>query len=248
MKYKALICDVDGTLIPNKLSGMPSQKVIQAVNNASKKIAVGIATARSYWQIAHILDILSLSSPCIITGGAQIINPTTRRTFLEKTIKPKDIHTIASIAHEMDISIIVSDREGEKVYKKDAVSEKPLDLYTSPISLDTADLFMKKIAHIKSISSHKALAWEHTTDVVVTIVHPKASKQDAILRIAKMLGIKTNEIIGVGEGYNDVPFLMSCGLKVAMGNAVEEVKAIADYIAPSVAEDGVFHIIQKFIL
>ena len=64
----------------------------------------------------------------------------------------------------------------------------------------------------------------------------------------KNLGINTHEIIGVGDGYNDFPLLMACGLKVAMGNAVEDLKAIADYIAPSVEEDGVADVIDKFIL
>ena len=63
-----------------------------------------------------------------------------------------------------------------------------------------------------------------------------------------MLNIKTDEIIGIGDGYNDFPLLMACGLKVAMGNAVEELKAIADYIAPSVEEDGVVDVINKFVV
>ena len=41
---------------------------------------------------------------------------------------------------------------------------------------------------------------------------------------------------------------MACGLKVAMGNAVDDLKAIADYIAPTVDEDGVADVINKFIL
>ncbi|HXS15232.1 MAG TPA: HAD hydrolase family protein, partial [Candidatus Saccharimonadales bacterium] len=60
--------------------------------------------------------------------------------------------------------------------------------------------------------------------------------------------ISTEEIIGIGDGHNDFPLLMACGLKVAMGNAVDDLKAIADYIAPSVDEDGVADVIEKFIL
>jgi hydroxymethylpyrimidine pyrophosphatase-like HAD family hydrolase len=41
---------------------------------------------------------------------------------------------------------------------------------------------------------------------------------------------------------------MACGLKVAMGNAVADVKAIANYIAPSVEEDGIADVIEKFVL
>lgn len=45
-----------------------------------------------------------------------------------------------------------------------------------------------------------------------------------------------------------MPLLMACGLRVAMGNAVEDLKAIADYIAPPVENDGVADVIEKFIL
>jgi len=41
---------------------------------------------------------------------------------------------------------------------------------------------------------------------------------------------------------------MACGLKVAMGNATEDLKEIADYIAPTVDEDGVADVIEKFVL
>ncbi len=60
--------------------------------------------------------------------------------------------------------------------------------------------------------------------------------------------ILRNEIIGVGDSYNDFPLLMACGLKVAMGNAAPELKEIADYIAPTVEEDGVVDVIKRFVL
>lgn len=41
---------------------------------------------------------------------------------------------------------------------------------------------------------------------------------------------------------------MACGLKVAMGNAVKELKEIADFIAPTVEQDGLATVIEKFIL
>jgi len=69
MKHKLLICDVDGTLIPNSQHGMPSRKVISAIRKAHEKIAVSIATARSHSQIMHIIEPLQLTSPCIIKIG-----------------------------------------------------------------------------------------------------------------------------------------------------------------------------------
>ncbi|MBI5619841.1 HAD hydrolase family protein, partial [Candidatus Gottesmanbacteria bacterium] len=80
------------------------------------------------------------------------------------------------------------------------------------------------------------------------ITHTDASKLHGIVEVARHLNIKTEEIIGVGDGYNDFPLLMASGLKIAMGNAVPELKEIADFVAPTVDEDGVATVIEKFIL
>ena len=55
-------------------------------------------------------------------------------------------------------------------------------------------------------------------------------------------------MIAIGDGPNDFPMLMAAGFKVAMGNASDDLKAIADYIAPTVEKDGVVDVIEKFIL
>jgi hydroxymethylpyrimidine pyrophosphatase-like HAD family hydrolase len=112
---------------------------------------------------------------------------------------------------------------------------------------EDADLLVKNWSRIQTISVHKIPSWEEGK-VDVDISHTSVGKQYAILEVAQILGIETHEIIGVGDGYNDFPFLMACGLKVAMGNAVQELKEIADYIAPPVEEDGIVDVINKFIL
>lgn len=52
----------------------------------------------------------------------------------------------------------------------------------------------------------------------------------------------------VGDGGNDLPLFELAGFKVAMGNAEEVLKKQADWIAPSVDEDGLAVAIKKFIL
>lgn len=248
MKYKALICDVDGTLVPNKKEGMPSQKVIDTIVKAADKIYIGVATARSYWQISHILDIIPFSAPCIITGGAQVIDPKTRKTFVEHPLAIEDVLTVVEIGKGMGIAFTIADRDGEKPFAKETLSEKPLDMYTSAISEEKAEHFMRIVSHISTIATYKTLTWTDEEAVHVTIANPKASKNDGVLEVCRLLNIYPHEVIGIGEGHNDFSLLMACGLKVAMGDAVEDVQAIADYIAPTVAEDGVAHVIEKFIL
>jgi len=74
-----------------------------------------------------------------------------------------------------------------------------------------------------------------------------ANKNAAVLKVAKMLGISTTEIIGIGDGYNDFPLLEACGYKVATENANENLKAIADLIIPSYQNNGVQNFIKNFL-
>jgi len=117
-------------------------------------------------------------------------------------------------------------------------------------SKEKSDKCLEILQTISGISAHKTFSWDknrvYRMDTYIT--HKEATKHYAAKELAKILGIDTSEMIGVGDARNDVPLLHICGLKVAMGNADNKLKKIAHYIAPSVDEDGVAHIVEKFIL
>lgn len=81
----------------------------------------------------------------------------------------------------------------------------------------------------------------------IYITHKEASKQHAVQVLARMLGVETHEMIGVGDARNDIPLLSICGLKIAMGNSDDKLKSIAHHIVPTVEDDGVVHVIERFI-
>src|SRR3712207_1192542 len=74
------------------------------------------------------------------------------------------------------------------------------------------------------------------------------NKGSSLNFLAKKLGINPNEVIAVGDSGNDIDMIKYAGLGVAMGNAFSEVKEIADYITYTNEEDGLAHVIEKFIL
>ena len=74
------------------------------------------------------------------------------------------------------------------------------------------------------------------------------NKASAARRLAKILGTDASRLIAAGDSHNDLSLLKACGLRIAMGNAPDEVKAIADYVAPSVDEDGLAVAIEEFVL
>ena len=60
--------------------------------------------------------------------------------------------------------------------------------------------------------------------------------------------ISMNEIMATGDGANDISLLSSVGLAIAMGNAPDEVKAVADYVTLDVDHSGLSAAIEKFLL
>lgn len=74
-----------------------------------------------------------------------------------------------------------------------------------------------------------------------------ATKKYALETLLRILDIKKNEVIGIGDTDNDLPLFESVGFKIAMANGTEKLKSLADCIAPSVTEDGLASIIDKVL-
>jgi hydroxymethylpyrimidine pyrophosphatase-like HAD family hydrolase len=83
---------------------------------------------------------------------------------------------------------------------------------------------------------------------ILEILHPSVSKWDALQRWAQGEGIAAEEIMAVGDDENDLEMIRHAGLGVAMGNAAESVKAVADFITGSNADDGLVQALQQFVL
>lgn len=251
-KYKALIIDCDGTLIENKANALPSAKVMEAIKKASSFLHVGIATQRPLFYARPILKHLKLSGPSIISGGAQVIDSKSLKILHEEPIKREDLLKIVKIVNffkrKADLKFYIQNEEGaDQEFINGPIPQKAIESALFSLEEQTADQLKDKLSEISTLAVHKVSSWELNRFGVV-INHAEATKQHGIFVVAKILNIDTREIIGVGDSYNDFPLLWACGLKVAMGNAVSELKEIADYIAPSVEKDGVADVVNKFIL
>lgn len=246
-EYKALICDVDGTLIPNRRDGLASQRVIDAIAKIKDQIHVGIATSRPLFMLDHIFAQLQLSGPCVITGGTQIYDAAMKKVVWEKRIETTIAQQVANILQEFNRKFMINDGDSERPYQESEPIGTPLTLFIDNLEPDLGEILFRHISTISEVSVQK-LTSHFPGKIDLDITHALATKQHGIFEVSKLLNIPTSEIIGIGDGHNDFPLLMACGLKVAMGNAVEELKAIADYIAPTVDEDGVAYVIEKFCI
>lgn len=246
-KYKAIIYDVDGTLIPNRHDGVPSKKLIEAVRKAQKTTHIGVATARSYALLSPVSSLLHLTGPSIVHGGPRIVDMATQTTLWEQPMEPTEMKQIVDFADSLKIQFKIYDNSEEIKYSPTYKPFKPYNIWAHKTTDDIVEKFRHFTSQFSDITVHTVPSWE-MGKIDFTVTHVNATKQHGIFEIAKILKIDTHEIIGVGDGNNDLPLLMACGLKVAMGNAGEDLKAIADYIAPDVENDGAVDVIEKFVL
>lgn len=245
--FKALVLDVDGTIL-NGRSGLPSQRVIDTVREAREKLHVGLATSRPIFEgLKPVFSALELEGPSIINAGASIIDAKTHETLWERNILRDDVEKVHFIAAEYGIDFLFTSKNGNFKFVDFPPTDETIQMWAHALDKDLADELIDQFSSIPTVAPVKVGSWvEGKMDIVIS--HASATKQHGILELSKILGISTHEIIGVGDGYNDFPLLMACGLKVAMGNAVPDLKAIADYVAPTVDEDGVADVIERFIL
>ncbi|HAS04797.1 MAG TPA: Cof-type HAD-IIB family hydrolase, partial [Dehalococcoidia bacterium] len=82
----------------------------------------------------------------------------------------------------------------------------------------------------------------------LNIVDPGVSKGEALRFLIEYSGLKKDEVLAIGDGLNDLPLFEAAGTKIAMENAFDELKALADDITYDVENGGVAAAIGKYLL
>lgn len=262
--YKLVAIDLDGTLLTDELTISPGtvaaiQKTVEAGT------MVTIATGRMFSSAKLIAEQLDMNVPLITYQGALIKKVNGEEAMYERTVPPEVAEQLIKISQERNIHL--------QVYQDDtlfgAVENEKLIAYANAVKVpyvvepDLMKLAQKGITKFlfiedpemlnklqieleNSIGLHAHIA--KSKKHFLEITHPEANKGSALLYLAKQLGIEQSEIIGIGDNHNDLELVLSAGLGVAMGNAVKEVKGIADYTTFSNNEEGVLHVLEKFVL
>lgn len=252
MKYKALILDYDGTTAAysyKELPQLPNDKVTLSLKAAEQHLSVVFATSRPLSHMKPILSHLNINGYAILASGAQIIDSLTQKTLWKQPLDPRVIPTLLQLVNKYHLEAYWNDFVERHHVSGDLLSNSSemAYMYLTNIPLKYQKIIESKLKQLSTIAIHKFHSPKHgMSEIIVSDI--LATKQHAIVHVAKLLKIDTKAMIGVGDNHNDFPLLMACGLKIAMGNAVDDLKAIADFVAPSVDEDGVATVIDKFIL
>ena len=241
----AAALDLDGTVIgPNENI---SPAVHEAIVRLAERIHVFIATGREPADVLRYANELGLTAPQLCDGGANILDPVQGVSTWTAPLGPVNAEAVVTRLREMGSAFVATYAGGtartfDDVPDWDLIRVSALDL-----DEDTADALATEFRRNKNMYVIKAvLPYNGLWAVDFTLAG--VDKASGIARVGQTLGVNPANMVAVGDSYNDLPMLEACGFSVAMGNAPPEVKDAAEFVAPSVAEDGLSVAIKEYVL
>ena len=235
MNIRAAVIDLDGTLI-GKAEEL-SARVYRAVTQLSELLPVSIASGREATHVINFARQLGLTSPQICDGGAAILDPATGRPLWTDPLQPTHAREIVQTLQSVKAEFIAT-YPGGSVTSYSRITHWNLTRI-SALDLDEegADRLVGRFSANNALHAVKVYL-PYNGFWAVDYTSAQVDKAAATVKLAGMIDVDPGDMMAAGDSYNDLPMLRLCGFGIAMGDAPDELKAVADLVAPSVEEDG----------
>lgn len=246
-----VLTDIDGTLVEiNKHD--PTAAVREALRNVQAAgVTVTAATGRPYDMSGQMFAELGLHGPSIFDAGASIRDVDTGELLWKNWLDVKRIRAIATIVlpHSTTVDFFPFYREvsPDELKPEDATEDAP---YVFAFVKEAA--FADVYERLKAIAGIKVNVGPGRPDAPglrdLQITDSNSSKFHAVNELRKLVHSSKDHTLAIGDSDNDLPLFENAGLTVAMGNATDSLKAIANHIVGSIEEDGFAEAMQRFVL
>ncbi len=261
--YKAVFVDLDGTLL-NRQSEISERNKLCLKKLANKGIRVIVATGRPIESIRQIVGPVHSKDPVISLSGSMIHESMFGQPWEALDIPFESVRAIIKTCEELDgvENILLDESEGfyalhnnqdmeefvgmynkhPKIFSYDAIPDSAvlsLLVHSKDSRREIYDVLQEKYADDVHFTYFKQYPW-------IELSNAHANKGNAMDAVCRRLGLSVEEVIAIGDGANDLEMIAKAGLSIAMENADDEVKAIADREAPHHDLDG-FAIVMEEI-
>jgi len=272
MIIRAVCTDIDGTLLNQNKQLSP--KTISTIRKISPAIPVILASSRMPSAMTHLQHELGISRyPLICYNGGYVISYSPERpvrVFESVTIPENICRSIVRLGDDNDIHISLYQHDDWFAPQRDQWTEREEKITKVTARIQDPDTVLDRwrpgnagahkimcMGPADQIGEmHKRLNEKHGGDIHVYLsrptyleLAPKTISKGTALRLIleKQFNIPVTEAIAFGDNYNDIDMLQIAGLGVAVDNARNEVKAIADDITLSSLNDGVAVALEKWL-
>ena len=259
---KLIATDIDGTLL-NYDRTLPSELLICLESLKDKGVKVVPVTGRMYPAAIKIYNKFNLKDALISYQGGQI-NDENGSVIYKKVLDNEHIKMAVKWARKNNIHLqlyykdkLFAEHDNDYIKRYSYEQNVPYNIvnfdelnpeYSSKIlavDFNNPDRVTKWVEDLKQMFPDCFIV--KSTPSFCEISHKEANKYDAVKFLQKYYGFKEDEVLTIGDQNNDIALLQAGGVKVAMGNATDELKTVANYITDDVSENGWANAVKKFV-
>ncbi|MCL2391811.1 MAG: Cof-type HAD-IIB family hydrolase [Oscillospiraceae bacterium] len=263
-RYKMIAVDMDGTLL-NKESQL-TERTEAAIKKAVEAGVIYVqATGRAPKGVEIVNKLFDKDLPFIVYNGASAVMGKSRKVLFNEFLDASLAKEVFDIGRTRNIPVITWTKDGifasmecqqAADYKNRYNMELPIINSINEVDgesifklfwIDTPEAVRSLQSEMNAFFGDRLGCYSSQPEFL-EFVSPNAGKGAALERVGKLFGIDRNEMIAVGDGYNDISMLCYAGLGVAMENAPDDVKAVCEHVTLSNNDDGVAAVIEQFIL
>jgi Cof subfamily protein (haloacid dehalogenase superfamily) len=259
-----VISDVDGTLLDNdKELTSEAPAAVQRLYHAG--IRFTIASARPPRMVRELVTKLAVKEPLACFNGALIVNPD-ETVLQEIQLSPADAQSVADFITKRGFDLwvwtdsdwFVSNPSGPHVDRHESqMGRKATPLATRDMSRfrvlklvgvsDNHDAVAKAEADLAKNGS-PTISGTRSSSYYLDVTDARANKGEVVLRMSQILQIPTEQIATIGDMTTDTFMFRKSGISIAMGNALDDVKAQAKFVTKSNEENGFAYAMDHFVL
>ncbi len=267
MAYKIVFLDIDGTLLNPEHEITPG--TLGTITHLTKELGIPVvlATARPYHGAYFFRDQLGLDTPMICFNGALILNGDGSHKVSHQVDRDM-VSKVAGASEAHDLNLALHDFEKSYAVRRDHWITLEEELTKTKAFIGSLEDIFEQWEQRGGHTANKLMAMGEPRNITrledhlksdpaidltinishpsyLEITHPSASKHLAIKQIHESLGIDREEVVAIGDSFNDLEMIKYAGLGVAMGNAHKDVQRVADRIAPANDEEGVMKTLNE---
>ena len=269
---KLVASDADGTSITSQERILPQVRdvIVRAVQAGTE---VALATGRPHRWIFPVLDQLPIRPVCVTATGAVVYDSANDQVIASHTLAPDNMTEVLDLAKEAFNGVggvaVACERVGRSAF--DPEEEM---FFVAPDFLNTweeqgfgvlPEYEVISEPAVKMLLRHEGLSAPEMFDILAPILDPDVahvtfSMNEGLLEVAapgvtKALGVSTlatmhgidqSEVIAFGYMPNDIEMLAWAGIGVAMGNARDSVKDVADFVTGTNNEGGIAQVLERW--
>ena len=270
---RLLVLDLDGTTVGASNQIQPAVK--QAIQAAQAHgVQVAIATGRMFRSALRFHQELALSLPLMAYQGAWIQDPATAKIHRHLTVDKSaalallDYFEQPDLRDQLSVHFYINDqlylrqlnaKSAEYAARSGIPATAVGDLRqllgeadpapTKVLAIGDPAMIDQLLADLRQSYLPSELYFTKSVPTFFEATHPQVNKGTAVQYLAEqVLQLGPEQVMTIGDNFNDLEMIQYAGIGVAMGNAPDAVKAAANWVAPDVETQGVAAAVAQFIL